>query len=332
MQQKATPSFLRYLWPLYKLLLRFVPLPILVGPWHGEVGFEALYWLPFLAHLRHETGIPRDRFIPIARGGTALWYDTPTGVELHAMRTSQDVRIENWLAHNRTGWMKQYQVSDFDRSIIKDAAKTLGLRWYWPLHPKWMYQTLTPFWGGHKGIQWLSDRVRFAGIPAPQMNGVTLPENYVAVKFYFRSTFPPNMANRSFCEQTIRKIAATHPVIVVDSGVHADDHIDYLPKDRTNVQILSQIVPMTAENNLAIQSAVMAKATGVVGTYGGMTQMASRMGVPTFCYYSEWHSVCIAHKHLSETLALQMRVPFVVSNVNELPIQQAIQPQVVRSS
>jgi len=29
--------------------------PIVIGPYRSEVGFEALYWLPFVQQLRHTT-------------------------------------------------------------------------------------------------------------------------------------------------------------------------------------------------------------------------------------------------------------------------------------
>ena len=82
-----------YLWPLYKQRLIRSKRPILVGPFLGEAGIEALYWLSFIESLKR-SGVKPERLIPIARGGTACWYGTPKGVEIHAMRTPQQVRVE----------------------------------------------------------------------------------------------------------------------------------------------------------------------------------------------------------------------------------------------
>src|SRR5690349_23710512 len=79
-------------WPAYRQRLLRSKLPILVGPFRSEVGFEAMYWLPFLERLRAD-GIAPDRMIPITRGGAAAWYGTPTGLELYAMRSPRDVRV-----------------------------------------------------------------------------------------------------------------------------------------------------------------------------------------------------------------------------------------------
>ena len=35
--------------------------PIVAGPWLGEVGFELLYWIPFLAWFAERFDVPRDR-------------------------------------------------------------------------------------------------------------------------------------------------------------------------------------------------------------------------------------------------------------------------------
>ncbi len=48
--------------------------PIIAGPYFGEVGFELLYWIPFLAWFAERYGVPPERMIAISRGGAASWY------------------------------------------------------------------------------------------------------------------------------------------------------------------------------------------------------------------------------------------------------------------
>ena len=117
-------------------------------------------------------------------------------------------------------------------------------------------------------------------------------------------------------------------MIIVNSGLHMDEHVDYLPKDRTNITVLSEAVPMTPQNDLAVQSAVLGRAKAFVGTYGGMAALAQRFGVPVISVYDEWHSTVIANKDLSEFLALQTRVPFHVLRLGDLPRLQAALPHV----
>src|SRR4029450_13762233 len=44
-----------------------------VGPWTGEVGFELLYWIPFLTWLAGQ-GPGGRRLVAVSRGGAAPWY------------------------------------------------------------------------------------------------------------------------------------------------------------------------------------------------------------------------------------------------------------------
>ena len=48
--------------------------PVLVGPWAGEVGFELVYWIPFVRWALGHAGIDPARVTVLSRGGTASWY------------------------------------------------------------------------------------------------------------------------------------------------------------------------------------------------------------------------------------------------------------------
>ena len=317
------------MWPLYQQICGRSDWPILVGPWRGEVGFETLYWLPFLAQFRERFTIPAERLIPISRGGASIWYDTPKGVELYQMRTPQDVRIANRLQHQQTGMLKQNDVTAFDRQVIRDVADTLKVRKYHVLHPSWMYQTLRPFWEGHRGLNWLHPHLRIAPIPPLNIEGLTLPDKFLAVRFYFRATFRASELSRDFAKQTIRQLAKQYPVIVLNNPDFLDDHLDYVPKDEPNVSILSDLVPLTPATNLAVQSAVLQKAMGFVGTYGGFAQLALRMGKPTISLYDEWQGTALPHRHLSDVLSISLKAPFYVLRLGDLPMLQSAIPKVI---
>ena len=48
--------------------------PIIAGPWLSEVGFEVLYWIPFLRWFQDRYRIDAERIVAISRGGVAEWY------------------------------------------------------------------------------------------------------------------------------------------------------------------------------------------------------------------------------------------------------------------
>jgi hypothetical protein len=305
--------------------------PILAGPWTSELGFESLYWLPFLDHVRTSLGIPPERLIPISRGGAAEWYGVPLGVELYAMRTIQQCRVAAKLSHQHTGLQKQYHVTDFDRGVIRDAAESLKLKNYQVLHPSWMYHLLTEFWDGQRGLQWASQYLRFRVLPPPALpDGLHLPEKFAAVRFYARSTWPASRETAVFAQGVIAQLAQQMPVILLNPGLHADEHIDFAPQPKLpNVHLLTDLCPVPPERDLAIQAAVLARSVGFVGTYGGVANLALRFGRPVFSFYMDWQGTMLAHRHLLEAHALSLGLPFQIMRVGELPIQQSIIPKLI---
>src|SRR3990170_6169211 len=48
--------------------------PVVVGPWTSEIGFELLYWIPFLDRLRSLGALVPERTYIVSRGANAAWY------------------------------------------------------------------------------------------------------------------------------------------------------------------------------------------------------------------------------------------------------------------
>jgi hypothetical protein len=311
-------------WPLYKRLLQRSSAPILCGPWHGEIGFESLYWVPFLKKL----GIPRERLIPITRGGAHLWYPADRHVEIFTLREPKDLRIQAILRHQQTGMLKQQGWTAFDRAIVQDAAKALGLTRYHVLHPSWMYRTLEAFWEQRRGLTWLADRVDISPFPALEADGLKLPERFVAARFYARATFMLSEATQTVATETIKQVAQHQPVILLNSPVHADEHVDFALPAIPNVYKASDLIKMTPENNLMAQSAILSKAQGFVGTYGGLAQLALMFGKPTVSLYADWKGTAIAHKHYADAIATQFGVTCSVLRFTDIPLLHAVLPRI----
>lgn len=320
----------RYLWRLKRQQLLRSDAPILVGPFRTEIGFEALYWIPFIERLKAD-GIDPARLIPISRGGASVWYNTPTGLELFAMRTPQQVRVENRLQREQYHMLKQMRVTAFDRAVLRDAAATLGLRRYQTLHPAWMYQAFDPFWDGRRGMAWLERQVQFTHIPPPPLPGtLQLPEAFVAMRWYLRPTFPASELVGSLVSACIQRVAAQIPVILLHHDLYMDDHRDVIAKTLPpNVYRLQDLAEVNTETHLAVQSAILARARAFVGTYGGFAQLALRFGRPVVSFYEGWGGTAFAHKHLTDALAILTRTPFQVWSIHEIALAQTVLPVVL---
>src|SRR6185295_565015 len=319
----------RSLWFAKQQQLKRSTLPILVGPFRGEVGFEVLYWIPFLRRLVKRLNIDPARLIPVTRGGMSALYGFATGQELYSLASPKDVRIENRIQHAKHQQLKQTHWIKFDREVMDDAARQLGITKYQTLHPGWMFARLGPYFDSHMGLYQLEQEALFDPLVVPAIpNGLALPEKFVAVRFYLRYTFQAHPQMIQFAQESIRQIAQQTPVVLLNSGLHLDDHIDINVKAQPNVAKLSDLTTLTPENNLAVQAAVLGRSLGFVGTYGGLAQLAMRLGKPSVSYYQEWGGTSIAHKHLADAIALKMGLPCIVQKVGELPLLQSVAPAV----
>src|SRR5574341_1455347 len=102
--------------------------PLVVGPWRSEVGFETLYWLPWLAALRTKHKIPKDRLIVVSRGGAGAWYDAGTVVDLYDYVSLEKVRKAMLADSQATGSIKQHAMTEWEVKLLSVLMHDLGDR------------------------------------------------------------------------------------------------------------------------------------------------------------------------------------------------------------
>jgi ADP-heptose:LPS heptosyltransferase len=75
------------------------------------------------------------------------------------------------------------------------------------------------------------------------------------------------------------------PVVMLDTGMATDEHEDYLFAGLPNVISLRD--RLTPQNNLAVQTSVIARSRGFVGTCGGLAWLAPMLGIDTVAVYAD---------------------------------------------
>ena len=270
--------------------------PIAVGPWLGEVGFELLYWVPFVRWVAQRHRIDPDRLVVVSRGGAATWYApfARHSFEMLSLMGPDEFRARNDQRNRDVGEQKQAAMAPLDSEIL-EAVRSAHGRDLATLHPSLMFQLFNPYWWGHQPLGWLRRRVAFAALPPPQID-IDLPDGYTAVKFYFNDCFRNSGATRAFVERTIRELQKEGPVISLSTGISVDNHAPCEPDVAAMPGIHHLLVP---ENNLLVQSAIVARARRFVGTYGGFAYLAPFYGVPTESYYTEPHAFSVRHLDLA---------------------------------
>ena len=272
------------------------PGPILVGPWLGEVGFELLYWVPFVRWFAEFYGVGPERLVAVSRGGAAAaWYAKCAARSYDALSfiPPDEFKRRNLDRTGSLGEQKQVASTELDEEIVayvrKAEAQSMSV-----LHPSMMYRLYGPYWWGHQPIEWVRQYMRFTTLQPPALP-VDLPANYTAVKFYFNDCFNDTPHNRAFVERTVKRLVAEGPVISLSTGVAVDDH-DPCEPDVVSMQGIQHL--LTPDSNLLVQSAIVAGARRFVGTYGGFAYLAPLCGVPALSYYSEPGSFSIRHLEL----------------------------------
>ena len=141
--------------------------PIIAGPWLSEVGYEVLYWVPFLRWVAAAYRIPPERLIAMSRGGTESWYRGVAGRYVEAFDYATPGELA---ARAAAGQLKQRDVSELDRRLIDQASDALGIRGAHVLHPSLLFRWFAPFWSGHETLGFVERHTRHARIEPPAVS------------------------------------------------------------------------------------------------------------------------------------------------------------------
>jgi hypothetical protein len=268
---------------------------VVVGPWLSEVGFEALYWVPFLRWVKAAFCLDPARVVAVSRGGTKSWYE---GIASRYVETWEHIDPQEFARRtSERGVTKQLEVSDFDRDVIRLVEQVVGER-VAVLHPSLMYRLFSLFWSGQRPMGFIDSHTRFEPIVAPRiLQDGRLPREYVAVKFYAARSLPDTPEARRILAWIVESLAEQTSVVLLDTGLVLDEHADYSfgPSGR----VISAKSWMSPANNLGVQTQIIAGAKAFVGTCGSVAWLAPMLGVNTSAVYVDpkW-----LHAHLGVML------------------------------
>lgn len=284
--------------------------PLLVGPWVGEVGFELLYWIPFLNWALRSYELDRRRLVVVSRGGARPWYRHLTGeyIDVFSLFSLDEYRTANEARWDKAGHQKQDRIDQMDHDIVERALRHAGLQHAELLHPSLMYKLFRFCWYEKAGmglLKYHTDYRRLAPVErSPALKD--LPQEFVAVRFYFRPSFPDTPENRRFAFDTIRSISRDIPVVLLNTGLRPDEHED-LDVPGSGVYRVDRV--MMLEQNLQIQTEIISRARAFVGTYGGLAYVGPFYGVPSISFYSTESELVPAHIEVSWRFGQAMGVP-----------------------
>ena len=271
---------------------------VVAGPWTGEVGFELMYWIPFLTWLV-EQGLDRRRLVIVSRGGAAPWY---------AHLASRYADILDFMSpeefRERTaGPKKQTEAGrEFDTSVIDRVRARLSLGDDTTvIHPSLMYRLFSALWRRKAQIDLVESFTSFGPLQplAPPREGVDgIPADYVAAKFYFSKAFPESSSNRRFVADLLGNLSRRVPVVLLSTMLRLDEHADFRTAAGSGLFVVdAHTDPRT---NLEQQTRILCGARGFVGTYGGFSYLPPFYGIRSLSFFSRRFGFEPHHLQLAE--------------------------------
>jgi hypothetical protein len=173
-----------------------------------------------------------------------------------------------------------------DEKILSEVGERLALDSFHVVHPVLMYRFLTGYLRGlrpGKDILKVCDHSPF---PARYPRPAQLPFDgeYLVAKFYASAVMPQTDENQQWVIETLERVARRIPVVVLNTGMRLDDHVDFEVPDAPGLHVASSL--LQARDNLEVQTALLANARGFIGTYGGFSYLGSLLGVRSIGVFS----------------------------------------------
>lgn len=268
--------------------------PIVAGPWLTEVGYEVLYWIPFLRWFQDAFGITRDRLVVVSRGGMEAAYReiAASYVDIFDVMTPAQLAARNAerRSSGESGGQKQSSASSLDDELLAAARSRLGLSTAAVCHPSLMFRLFRNVWHGNLPFDLLWRRTRYVAGGRASMTAAMpagIPHEFIAAKMYTGPALSSSDATRAAVRALVTQAASMAPVILLDADVGIDEHRDFDLRGIPGVMSASNL--MTARTNLDVQLALIARSRFFLSACGGLAWQAPFLGVPTVALYDSDH-------------------------------------------
>ena len=123
----------------------------MVGPWLSEVGFEALYWVPFLHWVKTAFQLDPTRVVAVSRGGVGSWYEGVAGAYVEIWDDIDPAEF----ARRNAGARRGQAATSRRRSTTTSSTPWPGAsarRDFDVIHPGLMYRLFTLYWSGQRAM------------------------------------------------------------------------------------------------------------------------------------------------------------------------------------
>jgi hypothetical protein len=279
---------------------------LVLAPWLGEIGYEILYWIPFLNRMVESGAIHKSQLTVVSRGGVREWYKgiSENYVEIYEYFTPEELNNLKSERYEKAGTQKLIgQDNSVEDKILARITRetSLSKNIYYPseffnaMHP--LFSRL----GKAAPFRMASDMLLHKQIGSSESNLKQLVPSgkYICVNLYLRPSFSPSPTEYAILVASIdtlaRKLGAT--VIELNSGDGLDPEHENI-SGNTNWINSQSIYKSNPSNNLEWQSALISSSMLYIGTYGGPSYIPLLYNVSTIALYSSRKGLNPVHEHV----------------------------------
>ena len=262
--------------------------PVIVGPYFSDLGFELLYWIPFLAWMRERFGGAGQTVVAVSRGRIGDWYAGVASqyVDVFDLVTTKQFRERYKQRAVELGSFKQGVESGFEQELVDAVAQRLGLRDPGVVHPSLLVHLCARVSRGRLPLAVVGERARYRILTRPSGRPPLpgLPSDYIAASFWFSTGFRDTPAHRAVVATLLREASRRAPVVLLDTK-------EIAAEERTACDGGTGITVFDTypygEERIPTQARVIAGARAYLGTFGGRSWMAPFLGVAALSIYGE---------------------------------------------
>ena len=259
--------------------------PVILGPYLSDVGFELLYWRPFVAWMCERYGARSNPVVMVSRGRVGGWYADLTS---HYVDICDITPLETFLPRNQerirdAGSVKQTIITDFEQELLDEVAKRFDAPKSAVLHPSVLFRVCSKIWNGAVPSEWLRAHARY-----PRFSETTSPPDvvrgqpYVAASFWFNSYFSDTRRHRHLVHDVIGELSRRLPVVVIEQPGSPD-----VGTREASARVHRVAPAPEKDDHLRTQAHIVAGASAFIGTFGGISLTAPFYNRPTMLVYGE---------------------------------------------
>jgi len=190
-------------------------------------------------------------------------------------------------------------------------------------HPSTMFQLMRQFWLGNDSLQSVLEYTEYQPIAVrADVTLPKLPDEFVAVKFYTGRALMDTPGHRQQLRLLVERIGRRQPIVALNTNLSLDEHADYVFQDVAGLITLDGW--MTPQNNLAVQTEVIRRASRFVGTCGSLAWLAPMLGTDTLAVYADDHFLTphlYAARHAYASMDAARFTPMDLAVLNNLDLE-----------